>query len=101
MNPFIREPLLHRLSNKDIFAILTGIQYREITTDGVVIIDKDGREQTIEADTIVIAAGARPNNQLLTLLKERVAEVYTVGDCVEPRSIMESMREGYRAGLSL
>ena len=101
VNLSIREPLLYRLSSKEEVTILTGIQYREITADGVLIIDKDGREQTIEADSVVLAAGARPNAELLPILKEKVPEVYPVGDCAGPRNILESMREGYRAGLSL
>ena len=101
VSPSIREPLLYRLSSKEEVTILTGVRYREIIGDGVVITDKEGRERTIEADTVVLAAGAKPNNALLPILKERVSEVYPVGDCVEPRNILESMREGYRVGLSL
>ena len=29
------------------------------------------------------------------------AEVYTVGDCVEPREVLEAVREGLEAGLKL
>jgi pyruvate/2-oxoglutarate dehydrogenase complex dihydrolipoamide dehydrogenase (E3) component len=101
VNRSIREPLLYRLSSKEEVTILTGIQYKEITSDGVVIIDKEGREQTITADTIVLAAGAKPNTELLPILKEKISEVYAVGDCAEPRNILESMKEGYRASLSL
>jgi len=101
VSPSIRGPLLYRLSSREEITILTGVQYREITEDGVIITDKEGRERTIEAGTVVLAAGAKPNNALLTTLKERVSEVYPIGDCVEPRNILESMREGYRAGLSL
>jgi len=101
VSPSIREPLLYRLSSKEEVTILTGVQYREIIGDGVVIIDKEDRERTIKADTVVLAAGTKPNNALLPILKERVTEVYPAGDCVEPRNILESMREGYRVGLSL
>ncbi len=101
VSPSIREPLLYRLSSKEEVTILTGVRYREIIGDGVVITDKEGRERTIEADTVVLAAGAKPNNALLPILKERVSEVYPVGDCIEPRNLLESMREGYRVGLSL
>ncbi len=101
VNPSMREPLLYRLANKKEVTTLTGVQYREITRDGVVIIDREGTKRTIEADTIVLAAGATPNTELLSILRETLPEVYPVGDCVKPRNILESMREAYQAALSL
>ena len=65
------------------------------------LVDKEGDERTLEADTVVIAAGTRPNNALVDELKKTVPEAYAAGDCVEPRSILEAMREGYLAGLSI
>jgi len=101
VNLSARGPLLRRLSSQERVTILPGIQYKEINEAGVIITDKEGREQTIEADTVLIAAGAKPNTELLSAVKEIVSEVYPVGDCVEPRNIMESMMDGYYAGLSL
>ncbi|MDD4876463.1 MAG: FAD-dependent oxidoreductase [Dehalococcoidales bacterium] len=101
VSPSIREPLVYRIRKEEAITVLTGVQYKEIIEDGVVIIDSHGQEQTIKADSVVVAAGAQPNNTLLSMLKERVAEVYSAGDCVEPRSILESMKEGYLAGLSV
>lgn len=100
VNLTTREQLLYRLAVKEV-TIMTEIEYREITGDGVAIIDKNGKEQTIKADTVVLATGTRPNTELLHILEGRVSEVYPVGDCVEPRNILESMKEGYRAGLSV
>jgi len=95
-----RESLLYRLHSMGV-VILTGVQYKKITGDSVILVDKEGKEQAIKADTIVLAAGTRPNSELALLLKKRVSEVYSVGDCVTPRKILDAMNEGYRAGLSL
>ena len=100
VNRSIREPLLYRLSTAGV-TLLTGVQYREVTADGVTVVDAEDKEQKIEADTVVLAAGAKPNTELLTSLKEKLSEVYNVGDCIEPRNILESLRDGYRAGLAL
>ena len=56
---------------------MTGVEYREITGDGVAIIDKDGKAQTIEADTVVLAAGAKPNTGLLRHTKNIKERLYT------------------------
>jgi hypothetical protein len=50
---------------------------------------------------VVLAAGAVPDTELLAALQGKVAQVVSVGDCVEPRSIREAVEEGYRAGLDI
>jgi len=98
--PMIREPLVGRLTNKGV-TMLTGVRYEEITADGLVITNQEGQKQTIPADTIVLAAGARPNTELLKTLKEKVPEVYQIGDCREPRSLLEALAEGFHTGRNL
>jgi len=49
----------------------------------------------------VLAAGAVPNTELLAALQGKVARVFSVGDCAEPRGIREAVEEGYRAGLDI
>ncbi|MCJ7593790.1 MAG: hypothetical protein MUO52_03330, partial [Desulfobacterales bacterium] len=71
------------------------------TDKGLVLIDSDGKRQTIEADTIVIAAGSRGNIGLYEELKGKVPELYAIGDCKEPRDIMEAISEGAKAGTEL
>jgi 2-enoate reductase len=96
----IREPMLGRLKYKGA-SILTGVEYEEITDAGVVIRTHAGEKKVVEADTVVLAAGSTPNTGLAVALKGKVAQVLSVGDCVEPRSIMEAVEEGYKAGLKV
>jgi 2,4-dienoyl-CoA reductase-like NADH-dependent reductase (Old Yellow Enzyme family)/thioredoxin reductase len=100
VNRFIREPLLGRLQFKDV-SILTGVEYEEITEVGVVVRTSTGDRKVVEADTVVLAAGAVPDTELLTALQDKVARVLSVGDCVEPRGIREAVEEGYRAGIGI
>ena len=94
-----RGALVYSLCNQHKVPVLTVAEYRKITSDSVVLVDKEGKEQALEADSVVIAAGTRSNNGLVDELKKVVPEVYAAGDCVETRSILEAMREGYLAGL--
>jgi 2,4-dienoyl-CoA reductase-like NADH-dependent reductase (Old Yellow Enzyme family)/thioredoxin reductase len=96
----IREPMLNRLKYKGA-TILTGVDYQEITDAGVVIKTATGEKKVIEADTVVLAAGSIPNSELAAALKGKVDRVISVGDCVEPRSIMEAVDEGFKAGLAI
>ena len=100
VNPLVRVPLIGRLKTKGA-SILTGVQYEEITEAGVTVRTETGERRTVEADTVVLAAGARPNTDLLTSVEGKVAQVLPVGDCVKPRGIREAVEEGYRAGLIL
>jgi 2,4-dienoyl-CoA reductase-like NADH-dependent reductase (Old Yellow Enzyme family)/thioredoxin reductase len=97
---FIREPMLDRLRYKGA-NILTGVEYQEITDAGVVIKTATGEKKVIEADTVVLAAGSTPNNDLVEALRGKVDRLIPVGDCVEPRSIMEAVEEGFKAGLAI
>ena len=97
---FIREPLLGRLQFKGV-SMLTGVEYEEITEAGVVIRTSRGERKVVEADTVVLAAGAVPDTELLDALQGKVAQVFLVGDCVEPRGIREAVEEGYRAGIDI
>jgi 2,4-dienoyl-CoA reductase-like NADH-dependent reductase (Old Yellow Enzyme family)/thioredoxin reductase len=40
----------------------------------------------LEADTVILAVGMRPDNQLTRELEGIVPELYTLGDCVHPRN---------------
>ena len=100
VNRSIREPMLERLHVKGA-AILTGVAYEKVTEKGVVIRDSEGNRRLVEADTVVVAAGAMPNDGLAKLLKGKVPKLVRVGDCVMPRGIREAVAEGYRAGLEV
>ncbi len=97
---FIREPMLARLKYKGA-TILTGIEYQEITDAGVVIKTATDDKKVIEADSVVLAAGSTPNSALSADLKGKVDRVLLVGDCIKPRSVMEAVDEGFRAGVSI
>ena len=47
----------------------------------------------LPAETIVLAVGVRPDNELIDKLSGIVTEVYGVGDCLQPRNVMHAIRE--------
>jgi len=80
--------------------MLTNAKAEAITERGV-LIGKNGQQELIEGDSIVLAVGARPNNELAQQLQGQVPEVIAVGDAVRPRLVREAIDEGFRAALSL
>ncbi len=76
--------------------ILTDTKVLEITDEGIAIADKDGRKSTLEADTVVLAVGLKSDGRLFEALKDKVPEAYAIGDCVEPRKVINAIWEGFR-----
>jgi len=98
--PMIGQPLVGRLNAKGV-TMLTGVKYEEVNDEGLIIITRDGEKRTIPADTIALAAGSKPNTELLQQLRDRVPEIYQVGDCVQPRGILEALTDGSRVAHAL
>ncbi len=90
-----RTVLLDTLASTGV-TMLTGVEYEKLTRKGLTITTKEGKRQTIEADTVVLAVGARPNIRLFEALQGMVPEIYLAGDCVEPRRIVEAIHDGSR-----
>ena len=67
---------------------------KEISASGVVI-EKDGAETLLPADTVVLAIGAAANNKLAGELEGKVDEMHVIGDAHKPRKITEAIREGF------
>jgi thioredoxin reductase len=93
----VKQLLLNWLAEKGT-TMLTGVKYEEVTDKGLVITTKDGKKQTIEADTIVTALPMLPNTALLESLDGLVPEVYNVGDCHDPQLIVNAVADGSRIG---
>ena len=79
--------------------LINKVSYKEIKKDAVVI-EKNGKEMIIPADTVVISGGLVPDRDLIEALKGKIP-VKEVGDCIEPRKIMEAVHEGFKAALEI
>jgi 2,4-dienoyl-CoA reductase (NADPH2) len=76
--------------------MMPGVKYVEITDKGLTIITKGGDRQTIEADNIIPATPLKANNEVLKSLEGKVPEAYAIGDCKEPRLIVDAIADGWR-----
>jgi 2,4-dienoyl-CoA reductase-like NADH-dependent reductase (Old Yellow Enzyme family)/thioredoxin reductase len=94
-----RLSMLERLAYKGV-RLLPGVTYKRITADGIEVGLPDGRNETVPADSVVLAAGARPSSGLYQGLRGEVP-VYLAGDAVEPRGIREAICEGAVIGRDL
>lgn len=76
-----------------------GQRVERITDEGVVTVDRYGCRTNLVADSVVLAAGFRPNRDLIDRLREELPglEVLEAGDCVRPRKIFDAIHEGHLA----
>lgn len=68
---------------------LTETKVLAATDTGVRCQSTDGTIKNIAADTIVLAIGSRSQNNLYSQLKDKIKEVYIIGDAVSPGKIFD------------
>jgi 2,4-dienoyl-CoA reductase (NADPH2) len=76
-------------------------EYVAINDKGIVILTADGFKRTIEADNIIPANPMKPDTALLEKLKGKVPEVYAVGDCAEPKLIVDAIGAGFNVAKNI
>ncbi len=75
--------------------IMTGSRVMEITPNGVLVVHKDEGKNYINADTIVLALGMTSNHDLADRICHESDHVYRIGDCREPRNVMNAVWDAY------
>ena len=97
LETLVKPHLLMWLTEKGV-AMMTEVRYEEIIDKGLTITTKEGRRQTIEADTIVTVMPLQPATEFLKSLEGSAPEVYVLGDCREPNKIIDAIADGSRIG---
>ncbi|MFH0787274.1 MAG: FAD-dependent oxidoreductase, partial [Pseudomonadota bacterium] len=80
--------------------IRLGTKLLEITADSVKVMT-DGREETIAADTVVMATGVRPVDDLNGPLADQGIEIITLGDAGTPGKIGDAVKQGFEAAFKI
>ena len=80
--------------------ILTGATAVRIRPEEVEI-EKGQKRDLLPAESVVIAAGAEPENSLVDELVDLVPKIYTIGDAKAPRNALEAIKEGFLTGLKI
>ncbi len=76
---------------------LTKARAKEITDRGVMI-EREGQEELIPGDTVVLATGVKASNNLYDQIQGRVKEIHVIGDAKSPRKALEAVAEGFAVG---
>jgi 2,4-dienoyl-CoA reductase-like NADH-dependent reductase (Old Yellow Enzyme family)/thioredoxin reductase len=93
MVPWPRAALMERLNAYKV-SILTSATVVEILDDGVVLL-REGKQESIQGVTnVILARGVESVDGLSERIRDKVTEVYVIGDAKEPRHALEAVAEG-------
>lgn len=99
INPGSRWSIMYRTKQLGV-DLLKETKVLEIKKDAVIVENEDGKK-AIPADTVVIAAGARPNNGLYEELKDKLPKVDVIGDSVSVGRIHNAVESAYRLAMTI
>ena len=89
--------LLPWLEEKGV-VMMAGVKYKEVNDTGLMVVTKDGKTVTLEADSIMIALPLKPNLVAAKAVEGKAKEVYMVGDCKQAGYMHDAIREGATIG---
>ncbi len=75
--------------------ILTNTGIQEVIAEGAIISNEIFKKRTVQADTVVLAIGLKPDDKLYESLRRKVVHLHALGDCREPRNIMGAIWDSY------
>jgi NADPH-dependent 2,4-dienoyl-CoA reductase/sulfur reductase-like enzyme len=73
----------------------------ERVEDNIAVLQRGKEEIRVQVGTVVYAVGADPNDELYDDLRSAGLPVTKIGDCAQPRTILEAIQEGFQAGRSI
>ncbi len=74
---------------------------KEVTDEGLVVCDKDGKEELIACDTILLAAGFKPDRAKTDDFYNTADRVFMVGDAVKAGKVVDAVTQGYYRALDI
>lgn len=99
ITPGCRWSILSRVKQLGI-ELIPEAKVERVKKDGVVI-SVGGGERFIPADTVVMAAGAKPSRALYDALKDKIGALHLIGDAREVAKIPEAIRSAYELAITI
>jgi len=95
-----RAALLHLLKERGVSTFLNW-RLERIEDGRVLLSDRNGNRKEVGTDSVILALGLKPNQDLLEPLRKSYPEVQVIGDCREPRKIYQAVHEGAFVGRTI
>jgi len=98
---FANRFMLLDLLNYNKVKVIVNTIVREITSNSIIVTNRDFKRKKIECDTVVLAVGRKPNQDFYKSIRDEIANMYLIGDCKKPRKIHDAIFEGYTVGYAV
>ncbi len=98
--PSQRSALIPRMKKAGM-GTFCGVNTKEVTDEGVVFIDKDGKEQLDKADIVLYCCGSRSNDDIVKSLEGVCDRFVVTGDSKRARTVKEATYEGFCAAMDI
>jgi len=95
-----RDELLHEIEREPNMTVILGGRCTSIRPDSVAY-EKDGRQETIPAGSIILSVGMRALTDLADSFMGITEEYAEVGDCVKARTVEWANKEAFYAAINL
>lgn len=95
-----RDELMVEIEKEPGFVTLTGARCVSVTATSVTFV-KDGKEQTILADDVILAAGMKAKADEADSFIGAAPEFAEIGDCVRARTVEWATKDAYYAAVNL
>ena len=89
-----REMLLKMLEDNNV-TILTNLTLNAITESGIRAVDSNLGIHELPADSLVTATGSVCHDNLYDTLRDKVEEIYRLGDCFKPGRVLDAVWDAY------
>jgi NADPH-dependent 2,4-dienoyl-CoA reductase/sulfur reductase-like enzyme len=100
MKDIPRQELLKRLKDRGV-TIFADCKAISIEKGQVTVEDKDRVKRQLAADSVVVATGSCPVNELFKSLRDSVEELYLVGDAKQPGNLGAALRSAAEISLKI
>lgn len=78
-------------------AVFTGSEPVRVDASGVMIHDRTGKDIRLPADSVISAIGLEPDPAVIEPYRALAPQVLSIGDCLKPGNIGDSVRAAYEA----
>jgi len=98
MEPLNRHALIEELKKLKV-TLLVAQKVVQVHGSNVIVVDTlSGERRSIQNGQLVLALGVKPQDSLVKVLGGKSREIYAIGDCCEPQTIHEAVRDGFFLG---
>ncbi|MFC2004771.1 FAD-dependent oxidoreductase [Chloroflexota bacterium] len=91
---FMNKMMLRKMLDEAGIGIVTDAKVSEVTKEGIVI-QRNSDTEIFNADTVVLAVGMKAEKRLLDDMEGKLPTIHSIGDCVEPRRLINAIWEAY------